>query len=85
MAQPLTDLVKKGALFLWMYVHSEAFAALKSALVTAPVLSLPNFDKPFQLQTDASDAGIGAVLLQEGHPLAFVSKALAPALAVINQ
>lgn len=78
MAWPLTDLLKKGALFIWTSVHSEAFAALKHALVTAPVLSLPNFDKPFQLQTDASDAGVGAVLLQDGHPLAFVSKALGP-------
>ena len=52
--------------------------ALKSALVSAPVLALPDFSKPFQLQTDASDLGVGAVLLQDGHPLAFVSKALGP-------
>jgi hypothetical protein len=78
MARPLTDLLKKGALFIWTSVHSEAFAALKHALVTALVVSSPNFDKPFQLQTDASDAGVGAVLLQDGHPLVFVSKALGP-------
>lgn len=77
-ARPLTDLLKKGTLFIWTSVHSDAFAALKNALVTAPVLSLPNFAKPFQLQTDASVAGVGAVLLQDGHPLAFVSKALGP-------
>ena len=52
--------------------------ALKSALVLTPVLALPDFSKPFQLQTDASDLGVGAVLLQDGHPLAFVSKALGP-------
>jgi hypothetical protein len=78
MARPLTDLLKKGALFIWTSVHLEAFAALKHALVTALVVSSPNFDKPFQLQTDASDAGVGAVLLQDGHPLVFVSKALGP-------
>ena len=42
------------------------------------VLALPDFSKEFQLQTDASDNGVGAVLLQGGHPLAFVSKALGP-------
>lgn len=39
---------------------------------------MPNFEKPFQLQTDASDNGVGAVLLQEGHPIAFVNKSLGP-------
>jgi hypothetical protein len=42
------------------------------------VLALLNFSKPFALETDASDSGIGVVLLQEGHPLAFLSKALGP-------
>jgi hypothetical protein len=51
---------------------------LKAALVSAPVLALLDFSKDFQIQTDASDCGVGAVLLQQGHPLAFVSKALGP-------
>ena len=42
------------------------------------VLALPDFSKEFQLQTDGSVNGVGAVLLQGGHPLAFVSKALGP-------
>jgi hypothetical protein len=46
--------------------------------MSAPVLSLPDFNKPFQLQTDASDSGVGTVLMQDGHPLAFVSKSLGP-------
>jgi hypothetical protein len=41
-------------------------------------LALPNFTKPFQVETDASEMAVGAVLMQEGHPLAFISKALGP-------
>jgi hypothetical protein len=77
-ARPLFDLLKKGTLFIWTATHTTTFEALKQALVTAPVLALPNFSRPFQLQTDACDRGVGAVLLQDGHPLAFVSKALGP-------
>jgi hypothetical protein len=44
------------------------------------VLSLPNFSKQFQLEICVSDLGVGAVLMQEGHPIAFISKALGPDL-----
>jgi len=73
---PLTNLLKKGVLFLWTSETQAAFDALKQALISAPVLQLPNFSKPFCIETDASDKAVGAVLQQEGHPLAYVSKAL---------
>jgi transposase InsO family protein len=77
-SQPLTSLLKKGVLFIWTMDHQVAFQALKHALVLAPVLALPNFTKPFIIETDASDGGVGAVLMQVGHPIAFLSKALGP-------
>lgn len=58
----------------------NAFEDLKGALSAGPVLHSPNFDKPFVLQTDASEVGLGAVLLQEGerHPIAYLSRKLYP-------
>jgi len=73
-SRPLTLLLKKGVPFVWTSVTAQAFQLLKEALVAAPVLAIPNFTKPFTLETDASDVGLGAVLMQDGHPLAYLSK-----------
>jgi hypothetical protein len=43
------------------------------------VLALPDFNEPFKIEIDACDRGIGTVLSQKGHPIAFLSKALSPA------
>ncbi|CAO2169811.1 unnamed protein product [Urochloa humidicola] len=77
-SRPLTDLLKKHSLFIWTSVHDKSFAALKHTLCHAPVLALPDFSKTFAIETDASGTGVGAVLLQDGHPLAYISKALGP-------
>jgi hypothetical protein len=77
-ARPLTDLLKKNMMFVWTTKHDTAFATLKKAMSSAPVLSIPDFSQPFAIETDASATGVGAVLLQNGHPLAFISKSLGP-------
>jgi hypothetical protein len=74
---PLTRLLKKDAVG-WDQEATVAFEALKKEMVNPPVLALPDLNKLFIVETDASGSGIGAVLMQEGHPIAFISKALGP-------
>lgn len=69
---PLTNLTKKGA-FSWNEVAQQAFEKLKDAMSSCPVLAIPNFTLPFELQCDASGEGISVVLMQNKHPIAFES------------
>ncbi|XP_055913098.1 uncharacterized protein LOC129946788 [Eupeodes corollae] len=65
LVRPLTDLLKKSKKFEWTKECEESFRKAKECLVTAPILTCPDFSRPFVVQTDASDYGIGAVLSQE--------------------
>jgi len=56
----------------------EAFQQLKVMMTQAPILATPDFTIPFTVETDASGTAIGAILLQNSHPIAFFSKQLCP-------
>ena len=79
-ARPLHCLTEKGRPFKWTSECESAFHELKQRLTTAPILIYPDFSRPFILDTDASNDGIGAVLSQEydggKHVVAYASRTL---------
>jgi hypothetical protein len=73
--QPLYNALKKNT-FQWGPEQQAAFDTLKKVMTHPPLLALPNFSLPFTLETDACATGLGAVLMQNGRPLAYFSKCL---------
>ena len=76
---PLTELTSKKVNFKWLDKHQKAFDNMKKILAREVVLAFPDFNKPFDIYTDASDTQLGAVITQEEKPIAFYSKKLNPA------
>ena len=76
---PLTQLTRKGQLFVWSEEADMAFKNLKKAFTSAPILAHVDPEKPFIIEADASDFALGSILSQQGndeklHPVAFHSR-----------
>jgi hypothetical protein len=75
-AKPMTELLEKGKTFEWTPRHEPSFQELKKRLTMASVLTMPDMKKPFSIYCDASDQGLGCVLMQDGHVVAYASRQL---------
>ncbi|TXG50795.1 hypothetical protein EZV62_023319 [Acer yangbiense] len=73
-AAPLHSLTKANQRFEWTKKHGETFQLLKRKISEAPVLALPNLQRPFEVEADASNYALGAVLFQDGKPVAYHSE-----------
>ena len=72
---PITDCMKQGG-FIWTKAATKAFNEVKQKITEALVMRLPDFTKPFEMECDTSSIGIGGVLSQERHPIAYFSEKL---------
>jgi hypothetical protein len=75
-AKPMTSLLEKGKEFKWTEECQESFDQLRSKLMAALVLIMADLQKNFDIYCDASRQGLGCVLMQEGHVIAYVSRQL---------
>ena len=73
---PLRELLGKNTPFHWTQTHDHALNQIKKILASAPVLEYYDVNKPVILEADASSVGLGAVILQEGKPIAYGSRSL---------
>jgi hypothetical protein len=69
-------LLEKDKKFIWSAACQDSFEELKKRLTTAPVLAMPDIYKSFDIYCDASKQGLGCVLMQEGHVIAYASRQL---------
>ncbi|EIE88431.1 hypothetical protein RO3G_13142 [Rhizopus delemar RA 99-880] len=78
-AAPMYALLRKDTPFVWSKEADQAFAKLKDIIMTLPTLAYPDPHKPYDVHTDASTFGLGAIIVQDGRPVAFASRTLTPA------
>ena len=72
--KPLTQLTRKSEEFAWSKARDQAFNLVKEILASEPVLKLPDFEKTFEVIVDACGQGIGGILQQDHHPIAYKSR-----------
>jgi hypothetical protein len=72
-SKPMIELLEKDKQFEWTPSCEASFQELKKRLTTASVLVMPDMEKPFSICCDASGQGLGCVLLQDGHVVAYAS------------
>jgi hypothetical protein len=70
----MTKLLEKDAKFKWSSQYKEAFPTLKKLLTTPSILAQPDIEKSFDVYCDASDMGIGGILMQDGRAIAYASR-----------
>jgi hypothetical protein len=70
----MTNLLEKDTKFKWNPQCEEAFLTLKKLITTAPVLPQPDIEKSFDVYCHAFAIGIGGVLMQDGHAIAYASR-----------
>ena len=74
--EPLRHLLDKDSVFDWLPQHETAFSRMKELITQAPVLQYYDVNKEVSLECDSSEVGLGAVIKQGGHPIAYASRAL---------
>jgi hypothetical protein len=72
-SKPMTELLEKDKKFEWTSACEDSFQELKKRLTTAPILVMPNMEKQFSIYCDVSGQGLGCVLMQDGHMVAYAS------------
>lgn len=76
---PLRSLLKEGNLWIWEKTHDETFKKLVHLVTSSPTLKYFDIEKPATVQCDASQFGLGASLMQDGKPVAYISRTLSKA------
>jgi hypothetical protein len=72
-SKPMTELLEKDNKFEWTSACEASFQELKKRLTTALILVMPDMEKPFSIYCDVSGQGLGCVLMQAGHVVAYAS------------
>ena len=76
---PLTSMTSKESKWKWTELHQNNVDLIKNVIAKDTLLAYPNFNTRFDIHTDASQTQLGAVISQDGIPIAFYSRKLNPA------